>query len=181
MEGCMAPGGPCNTETGDTNCCYAFGTYKCMGDLGKQKCTYAPSYLNMSDSSSSSDNTATAASKDTCRALVLSGGGSNGAWEAGVIYGFANYGNASDFEWDVISGVSAGSINALAIAVKPIGQEKSMSEWLSNLWLNLKNSDVYVDWGLGGKARGLAMQGGILNNAPLLTFLQNIVASVSSI
>lgn len=88
-----------------------------MGDLGKQKCTYAPSYLNMSDSSSSSDNTATAASKDTCRALVLSGGGSNGAWEAGVIYGFANYGNASDFEWDVISGVSAGSINALAIAV----------------------------------------------------------------
>ena len=51
-----------------------------------------------------------------------------------------------------------------------------MSEWLSNLWLNLKNSDVYVDWGLGGKARGLAMQGGILNNAPLLTFLQNIVA-----
>ena len=35
MEGCMAPGGPCNTETGDTNCCYAFGTYKCMGELGK--------------------------------------------------------------------------------------------------------------------------------------------------
>ena len=53
----------------------------------------------------------------TCKALVMSGGGSNGAWEAGVIYGFANYGNASDFEWDVISGVSAGSINALAIAV----------------------------------------------------------------
>ena len=33
-----------------------------------------------------------AAGKDTCHALVLSGGGSNGAWEAGVIYGFANYG-----------------------------------------------------------------------------------------
>ena len=122
-----------------------------------------------------------AAAKDVCRALVLSGGGSNGAWEAGVIYGFANYGNPSDFEWDVISGVSAGSINALAISVQPIGQEKSMSEWLSNLWRNLKSSDVFSDWGLGGKARGLAMEGGVLNNAPLLAFLQNIVAGATAI
>ena len=178
----MAPGGPCNTETGDTNCCYAFGTYKCMGELGKQKCTYAPpSLLNMSDDSSSSDTTANAATQDTCRALVLSGGGSNGAWEAGVVYGFANYGNPSDFEWDVISGVSAGSINALAISVQPIGQEKSMSQWLSDLWRNLKTSDIYVDWGYGGKARGLTMEGGIYNNAPLLSFLQNIVAGFSEI
>ena len=153
-----------------------------MGPIGKQKCSYDPhNLLNMSDSTSSSDNTATAASKDTCRALVLSGGGSNGAWEAGVIYGFANYGNPSDFEWDVISGVSAGSINALAISVQPIGQEKSMSEWLSNLWRNLKSSDVFSDWGLGGKARGLAMEGGVLNNAPLLAFLQNIVAGATAI
>jgi len=38
-----------------------------------------------------------AAAKDVCRALVLSGGGSNGAWETGVIYGFINNGNPSDF------------------------------------------------------------------------------------
>ena len=31
--------------------------------------------------------------KETCRALVLSGGGSNGAWEAGVIYGLLHEGN----------------------------------------------------------------------------------------
>ena len=47
----------CNTETGDTNCCYAFGTYKCMGDPGKQKCTYAPNsyYDDSSDEDSSTD------------------------------------------------------------------------------------------------------------------------------
>ena len=62
-----------------------------------------------------------AAAKDVCRALVLSGGGSNGAWETGVIYGFINNGNPSDFEWDVLSGVSAGSINTVALAGYPLG------------------------------------------------------------
>ena len=57
MEGCKAPGAPCNTETNDINCCYAFGTYKCMGETGKQKCTYAPSsLLNMSDDISGEDS-----------------------------------------------------------------------------------------------------------------------------
>ena len=59
-----------------------------------------------------------------CRALVLSGGGSNGAWEAGVIYGMINNGDKKDFEWDVLSGVSAGSINTLILAGYPIGNEK---------------------------------------------------------
>ena len=59
--------------------------------------------------------------KDVCRGLVLSGGGNNGSWEAGVMYGLVNNGNPADFEWDVISGVSAGSINTLAVAGWPIG------------------------------------------------------------
>ena len=29
-----------------------------------------------------------------CRALVLSGGGTNGAWEAGIVWGLTHYGNA---------------------------------------------------------------------------------------
>ena len=62
-----------------------------------------------------------AAAKDVCRGLVLSGGGSNGAWEVGVISGFVNSGNTSDFEWDVISGVSAGSINTAALIGYPLG------------------------------------------------------------
>ena len=38
-----------------------------------------------------------AAADRVCRALALSGGGSNGAWEAGVLWGFLNYGNPSEF------------------------------------------------------------------------------------
>ena len=114
---------------------------------------------------------AATASKDTCRVLVLSGGGSNGAWEAGVMWGLVNYGNPADFEWDVVSGVSAGSINALAMSGYPVGQEAEMAQWLSDEWKNLKTEDVWVDWPWGGKTKGLTLEPGIVDNSPLLTFL----------
>ena len=114
---------------------------------------------------------AAAATKDTCRVLVLSGGGSNGAWESGVIWGLVNYGNPADFEWDVVSGVSAGSINAVAVAGYPLGQEAEMAQWLSDEWKNLKTEDVWVDWSWGGKAKGLTLEPGIVDNRPLLAFL----------
>lgn len=56
-------------------------------------------------------------SKEVCHALVLSGGGSNGAWEVGVMWGLSHYAtNTEDFAWDVVTGVSAGAINSMAIA-----------------------------------------------------------------
>ena len=61
---------------------------------------------------------------DSCTALVLSGGGSNGAWEIGTLWGFVNYGNPDDFRYDVISGISAGSINTMALSAWEIGKEK---------------------------------------------------------
>jgi len=70
---------------------------------------------------------ATGHAKDHCRALALSGGGSNGAWEAGVIWGLINYGNPADFEWDVITGVSAGSWNAAMLSGWPLGSEVEMA------------------------------------------------------
>lgn len=59
---------------------------------------------------------AAAQAKDTCTALVLSGGGANGAWEAGIFWGLNKYGTPGNFDYDVVSGVSAGSINTLALA-----------------------------------------------------------------
>ena len=50
-----------------------------------------------------------------CRALILSGGANNGAWEAGVLWGLANYGKEEDYYYDVVSGVSTGAINAAGL------------------------------------------------------------------
>lgn len=55
----------------------------------------------------------TQAGDKKCHALVLSGGGTNGAWEAGVIWGLTHYGNPEDFYWDVHNGISIGSINTI--------------------------------------------------------------------
>ena len=72
------------------------------------------------------ESTYGAATQDSCRALVLSGGASNGAWEVGVLWGLINYGTPSDYEYDVVTGVSVGSINALFLAGYPKGQEVQM-------------------------------------------------------
>ena len=58
---------------------------------------------------------------DVCRALVLSGGGNNGSWEIGVLYGLLHNGIEADFAYDVITGVSAGAINSMAMAGYPVG------------------------------------------------------------
>lgn len=58
---------------------------------------------------------------NTCTGLVLSGGAARGAWEAGVLWGFLHYGDPNDFKYDVVTGVSAGSINAASLCGWPIG------------------------------------------------------------
>ena len=73
-----------------------------------------------------------------CRALCLSGGSNNGAWEAGVLYGLTHYGNPEDYAYDVITGVSAGSINTGFTAVWEKGQEVEMSKKLSDAWASIE-------------------------------------------
>lgn len=64
----------------------------------------------------------------------MSGGGSNGSWEAGVFWGMLHYGNPEDFAYDWISGVSAGTINTAGLSAFSKNDEKAASEWLSELW-----------------------------------------------
>lgn len=56
----------------------------------------------------------------------MSGGANKGSWEAGVlnsyIYSALNAtGSAEDFEYDVLSGISIGSMNSLMLSGFPIG------------------------------------------------------------
>lgn len=81
--------------------------------------------------------------------MVLSGGANKGAYEAGVIHGLAHLLKEEDVHWDVISGVSAGSLNGGGIATWPIEQPKEMSEWLVGMWMNMTNERIYKKWPLG--------------------------------
>lgn len=71
--------------------------------------------------------------------MVLAGGANKGAYEAGVIHGLAHLLPPEELAWDVLSGVSAGSINSAAISVWPIDKPREMSEWLVGMWMNMTN------------------------------------------
>ena len=46
----------------------------------------------------------------------------------GVLWGFTHYGDPADFTYDVVTGISAGSINAVQMMGYPVGEEVAMSE-----------------------------------------------------
>ncbi len=74
---------------------------------------------------------------ESCRILSMSGGGSHGAFEAGVIENLVDQG----IKWDVIAGVSAGSLNSAFLG--RYDDFNNGSNHLRDIWYNLKNSDVY--------------------------------------
>lgn len=73
--------------------------------------------------------------KDVCYALCLAGGGTRGAYEAGVIYGMLHADNdTSKYAYDVLTGVSAGSINTGALSLFEIGDETRAFDVISEEW-----------------------------------------------
>ena len=106
-----------------------------------------------------------------CRVLVMAGGGSAGSYEAGALQGLTSLLQSDDIGYDVLTGISIGSINSLSFAQFPKGQEKQASDILMSLWLNLNgSSNVIKNWP-GGVIEGLTFRSGLYDTSPLLAFL----------
>jgi NTE family protein len=114
------------------------------------------------------------ASDERCNALILSGGGANGAWEAGVLYGLTHFGDPSDFRYDTVTGVSVGAINSLLFTVTEPGDEVNTTELLSDMWRDLHSSDVYTSsWLHEGT---VFFHSSLYDDAPLLEYLSSILS-----
>lgn len=110
---------------------------------------------------------------DPCIGVALQGGGDRGAYEAGVLWGFVKNADApGEFEYDVATGVSAGSINSAAMLMFPMGQEDAMVEFLVNSWKATTQKNVFSNWA-GGYLQGLFFEPSLVNNDPELAYLQN--------
>ena len=118
---------------------------------------------------------------DKCRALVMSGGANYGAWEVGIIWGLLHYGNPADYTWDVMTGVSVGSINTCAGACFAKGDELNMSVFLSDAWQNLTTPDIWVYWQDSNVADWIFEKPGILDTSPAVPFLASLVKDLGSI
>jgi len=80
---------------------------------------------------------------------------------------------SDEINWDIVTGVSVGSMNAFAIAIHAPGDEKGASELLMNLWTGINSSLVYQSWP-GGISSGIYAHSGIYNNQPLRDYIKEL-------
>jgi len=77
-------------------------------------------------------------SAHACNVLTLSGGGVYGSFEAGVFSKLFETGS----KYDLITGVSAGSLNTAYLSSIQSGQEKYHTSEFKNLWTSIKTNDI---------------------------------------
>ena len=82
------------------------------------------------------------------RALVLSGGGSKGAFEVGVLQRLMG---DERTDYDLLCGTSVGAINAAYIAQTPLGQPREAAAKLRALWDTVTTEKVQRGWFPFGK------------------------------
>ena len=116
------------------------------------------------------------------QALVLSGGGARAAYQVGALKYIAEH--MPDYRPQILTGVSAGAINAVYLASQR-GSRRDSVNGLANLWMNLTTKRVYrTDYRsaakrtltfllrvASGRRLGQSDVHGMVDNAPLRAFL----------
>ncbi len=99
------------------------------------------------------------------RALVLSGGGSKGAWQLGALKALAEAGRS----WNSVHGISVGALNGSWIAMHTPEEHPGCVNGLIEVWNNvLTSDDIYEPWAPCGLKYIWSMWKGSLNSgAPL--------------
>lgn len=103
------------------------------------------------------------------RALVLSGGGSKGAYQCGALQHILG---ELQIKYDAFCGVSVGAINCAFLAMYKYGQEKLSSDILKNMWDGLDNSKIYKRWFPFGRWHALWTKS-FFDSSPLGNLLRN--------
>jgi len=119
--------------------------------------------------------------------LVLTGGGARAAYQVGVLKAIAEFlPRHSPSPFSVICGTSAGSLNAVTLAVNAPHFRKGV-QYLLNIWKNSRVNDIYRADVLGVLNNSLRWFAGLvlssfgstrfnnvslLDNSPLVTFLE---------
>mmetsp|Transcript_9261 Transcript_9261/g.15574 ORF Transcript_9261/g.15574 Transcript_9261/m.15574 type:complete len:271 (+) Transcript_9261:140-952(+) len=92
--------------------------------------------------------------KDKCRSLSLRGGGTKGAYEVGVIQSLFDHLPLEEFQYDVITGVSIGAVNAATLAMFDKGEEQEAIDTLKEYWFDFETDEIFVEWSTWGPIAG---------------------------
>ncbi|CEM09654.1 unnamed protein product [Vitrella brassicaformis CCMP3155] len=110
-----------------------------------------------------------------CHALILSGGGDKGAYEAGAIKGLVESLDEAERAWKVVSGVSVGALNAMPSLHYKVGDEAEWASFLERTWMSIRKEYVYRNWPFG-LPQGLLFKPSLYDSSPLQTHLHRIFA-----
>lgn len=106
------------------------------------------------------------------KALCHSGGGTKGAWCAGVIqYLLGDLG----INYDIFTGTSVGAINVAFLSMFKVGEEKEAAKSLKEWWLKLDNSKIYQPWPFWGRIAA-AWRKSFYDSTPLQTLIMENVS-----
>uniref|UniRef100_A0A0G4HL83 PNPLA domain-containing protein n=1 Tax=Chromera velia CCMP2878 TaxID=1169474 RepID=A0A0G4HL83_9ALVE len=107
-----------------------------------------------------------------CRVLCLSGGADRGSYEAGAIQALTQMLPDNQTGWDVITGVSVGSINTAASRFFDVGEEDAWADFLVEVWRDVQRDRVYKNWPFG-PLEGLFFQTALFDTSPLKEFVSS--------
>jgi NTE family protein len=102
------------------------------------------------------------------RALVLSGGGSKGAYQVGALKYILG---EKQVVYDALCGVSVGAINVAFLSMYKTTQELDAILRLSTLWSELDNSKIYKRWWPFGRWHAIWKQS-FFDSSPLSNLLK---------
>jgi NTE family protein len=106
------------------------------------------------------------------RALVLSGGGSKGAFQVGVL---RRWMRDQGRDYDIICGVSVGALNTAGLGMTKKGNPVNAQVWLEDFWkTKVTTSSIYKRWFPFGRLHSLWRQS-VYNSAPLIKLVNDNV------
>jgi predicted acylesterase/phospholipase RssA len=106
------------------------------------------------------------------RALVISGGGSKAAFACGALSHLINdLGN----DYQIMCGISSGAICCAFLSQFTTEERFLGAIQLSELWKNLKKSDIYKSWGILGRIQGI-WKTSMYDSSPLMSLIKTHIS-----
>lgn len=102
------------------------------------------------------------------RALVLSGGGSKGAYQVGVLKYLLGF---EGRQYDIICGTSVGAINGATLSMYKEGDEARSIQDLEKFWLSISTRSIYKRWALGYLS--VLWRSSVYNSKPLQKLIRS--------
>jgi NTE family protein len=104
------------------------------------------------------------------KALVLSGGGSKGAYQIGVL---KKWMGDQERDYEIMCGVSVGALNIAGLAMVQLGHPKIAIRWVEKFWLERVNtSAIYKRWFPFGRLHALWLKS-VYDSSPLIELISD--------